>query len=200
MLHPRLFSIVPLLGVLACTASYPEGKPDELVLADDLDDAPSPPPRSPRQDANATSTGTTPAGYTGLVGHGGSTSRASYGYSGSTGFVGRGTRVPTVRQAKAEVVGDLDKDIIRRTVRAHINEVRYCYNKQIARDPNAKGRVEIAFEIDRKGKVSASSLQESTMRTPDAGECIAAAVKRWRFPKPGTGTVAVVYPFILEPG
>ncbi len=105
-----------------------------------------------------------------------------------------------MRQAKAEVVGELDKDLIRRTVRAHINEVRRCYEKQIDRDPNARGRVAIAFEIDAKGKVQASTLQESTMKDPAAGECIAAAVKGWKFPKPRTGTVSVVYPFVLEPG
>jgi len=148
MLDPRLISTVPLLCVLACTASYPEAldKPDELVIADDLDAAPSSrPPRTPGRGAAATSDGTIPFGNTGLVWSGGSTSQAEPGgYSGSRGFEnfgGRGTRVPTVRQAKSEVVGELDKDLIRRTVRTHIHEVRRCYDKALARDPNAKGRV-----------------------------------------------------------
>ncbi len=193
MLDPRLISAVPLLGMLACTASYPDelGKPEELVIADDLDAASIPQPRAPREGASVASEDTVPRGN--LIGSGSSTRGPGLSRFGAT-------RVPTVRQAKAEVVGELDKDLIRRTVRAHINEVRRCYEKQIDRDPNARGRVAIAFEIDAKGKVQASTLQESTMKDPAAGECIAAAVKGWKFPKPRTGTVSVVYPFVLEPG
>jgi TonB family protein len=105
-----------------------------------------------------------------------------------------------VRQARPEVIGGLDTDVIRRAVRAHINEVRGCYNKALARDPNAKGRVAVAFVIDDKGRVLAAHVRESTMKDPAVGTCIAAAVKAWRFPKPRTATVNVVYPFILEPG
>lgn len=207
MLDPRLLSSVPLLCVLACTASYPDArdKPDELVIADDLDAAPiSRPTRTPGQGASATSEGTIPLGNTGLVGSGESTSQAERGgYSGGRGFEnfgGRGTRVPTVRQAKPEVVGALDKDLIRRTVRTHIHEVQRCYDEVLARDPNTKGRVAIAFEIDGNGKVPEAIVQESTMKDPAAGDCIAAAVAGWKFPKPRTGTVNVVYPFVLEPG
>jgi hypothetical protein len=199
MLDPRLIATAPLLCMLACTASYPDdlGKPDELVIADDLDAAPiSPPTNTPRPGASATSEGTISYGNTGLVGSGGSTSRAERSlYSAS-----RIPRVPTVRQARPEVVGALDEDLIRRTVQTHIREVRRCYDKVLDRDPNAKGRVEIAFEIDGKGKVPAATVHESTMKDPAGGECIAAAVAGWKFPKPRTGTVKVVYAFVLEPG
>ena len=67
-------------------------------------------------------------------------------------------------------------------------------------DPNTKGRVAIAFEIDGNGNVPEAIVQESTMKDPAAGDCIAAAVAGWKFPKPRTGTVNVVYPFVLEPG
>ena len=97
--------------------------------------------------------------------------------------------------------GTLDKDIIRRIVRAHINEVRYCYNQALARDPNAKGRVSVQFTIAGNGKVASATLQDSTLADSDAAQCIAGAVRRWTFPKPeGGGSVVVTYPFVLEPG
>jgi TonB family protein len=106
-----------------------------------------------------------------------------------------------VRQAKAEVQGSLDKDIIRRIVRAHINEVRYCYNQGLARDPNLKGRVSIEFVIDAKGKITSANVQESTMSDATVAACIAKQMMKWTFPKPeGGGIVKVVYPFVLEPG
>jgi len=149
-----------------------------------------------------TGEGTIGLGNTGLIGRGGGGGTgAGYGRGSGAGFGGRGARVPMVRQAKAEVTGALDKDIIRRIVRAHINEVRYCYNQALARDPRAVGRVTLQFTIGGTGKVPVAVVQESTMKDPAVGTCIAKAVKRWTFPKPqGGGSVVIRYPFILEPG
>ena len=148
--------------------------------------------------------GTIGLGNTGLIGKGGgggSGSGYGRGYSGGAGFGGRGTRVPTVRQAKAEVQGSLDTDIIRRIVRAHINEVRYCYNQGLSANPNLKGRVAIEFVIDAKGKVTTATVKETTMSDAAVGQCIAKQMVKWTFPKPeGGGVVKVVYPFVLEPG
>lgn len=114
---------------------------------------------------------------------------------------GRGKPVPRVRQAKASTTGKLDKDIIRRIVRAHINEVRYCYSKGLVKDPKLAGRVGIDFAIGAAGKVTSSSVGNNTLADATVGKCIAKAVKRWKFPRPTDGgTVTVTYPFVLEPG
>jgi len=116
----------------------------------------------------------------------------------STGFGDRAKRVPQPRMGVAQVVGGLDKDLIRRVVRAHINEVRYCYNQGLARDPNLKGRVAVQFQIGSTGKVPTALVSESDIKDSNVGSCIASAVRRWQFPKPpGGGTVIVTYPFVL---
>jgi len=146
--------------------------------------------------------GTIGLGNTGLIGKGGGGGVGSgYGRGTGAGFGGRGKRVPRVRQAKAQVSGSLDKDIIRRIVRAHINEVRSCYNSELAKDPNLKGRVSIKFTIAASGKVSKAKVASSTLSNTTLESCIATAIKRWYFPKPkGGGVVTVTYPFVLEPG
>ena len=134
-------------------------------------------------------------GGLGLVGtgRGGAEDEAAHG--------GSGKHVPRIRQAKAKVTGKLDKDIIRRIVRAHINEVRYCYSKSLVKDPKLAGRVSIEFVIGAAGKVSSSTVQKNTLDDASVGKCIAKAVKRWKFPEPSDGgTVSVTYPFVLEPG
>jgi TonB family protein len=147
-----------------------------------------------------TGEGTIGLGNVGLIGSGGSGGTGSgYGRGAGAGFGGRGRRVPRVRQAKAEVRGALDRDIIRRIVRAHINEVRYCYNQTLARDPSARGRLAIRFVINRRGKVELSEVGESSVRDANLGRCVARAVRRWTFPKPqGGGLVTVTYPFIFD--
>ena len=149
-----------------------------------------------------TGEGTIGLGNTGLIGKGGGGGTGSgYGRGAGAGFGGRGSRVPTVRQAKAEVQGALDKDIIRRIVRAHINEVRHCYNQGLAKDPNLKGRVSVQFTIGGTGAVQAAVVAESQIKDTAVSNCIAQAVRRWKFPKPqGGGSVIVTYPFVLEPG
>jgi len=141
-------------------------------------------------------------GNTGLIGKGGGGGTGSgYGRGSGAGFGGRGKRVPRVRQAKATVTGALDKDIVRRIVRAHINEVRHCYNQGLARDPNLDGRVTVNFTIDERGRVSASSEHSSTLTDRGVTQCVVKAVKRWKFPKPkGGSTVEVRYPFVFGEG
>ena len=146
--------------------------------------------------------GTIALGSTGLIGKGGGGGVGSgYGRGAGAGFGGRGKRVPQVRQAKAAVQGSLDKDIIRRIVRAHINEVRSCYNQALTKDPNVGGKVTIQFEIGPEGKVSSASVQTNGTGDTTLGTCVAKMVKRWTFPKPpGGGSVSVAYPFNLSPG
>lgn len=99
-----------------------------------------------------------------------------------------------------QVKGSLDKAIIRRIVRAHINEVRHCYNQGLAEDPALGGRVNVQFTISPTGKVPVAVVASSTLDHDATETCIAKAVKRWKFPKPqGGGNVVVTYPFVLQP-
>lgn len=101
----------------------------------------------------------------------------------------------------ARIKGALDKDVIRRVVRSHMEEVRGCYNEGLARDPNLQGRVAIQFAITPDGTVSVATVGDSDVPDDSVTKCIAAAVRTWEFPKPqGGGNVVVTYPFVLVPG
>jgi hypothetical protein len=149
-----------------------------------------------------TGEGTIGLGNTGLIGKGGGGGTGSgYGRGSGAGFGGRGKRVPQVRVAKAAVKGAMDKDIIRRIVRAHINEVRYCYNQGLTKNPNLEGRVKVQFTIGPTGQVPVAVVSEKTISDNNVAQCIAKAVKRWKFPRPQAGgNVVVTYPFVLQPG
>ncbi len=137
-------------------------------------------------------------GGLGLVGtgRGGGSDHGTIG----AGFGGRGTRVPTVRQGKAEITGSYDKDQISRVIRAHMKEVRLCYRRGLALNPNLKGRVSIKFMIDGKGKIPGAVVEKSTLTDPRVGDCIAEHMLTWTFRAPICGTSIVVYPFMFEPG
>jgi TonB family protein len=109
--------------------------------------------------------------------------------------------IPRVRQASAEVSEGLDPAIIRRVARAHINEIRYCYNEGLSRNPELEGRAVVRFEIGTSGRVHRAELQTSTLADAAVESCMVEAVERWMFPKPNAGRPVVVsYPFVLSPG
>lgn len=98
------------------------------------------------------------------------------------------------------VRGSLDKEVIRRIVRHHLNEVKYCYELELARAPGLAGRVVVQFAIAPGGQVITSALQSSTMGNARVENCTVQAVRRWSFPAPaGGGLVIVSYPFVLNP-
>jgi len=139
-------------------------------------------------------------GNFGVIGRGGGGTGSGYGRGSGAGFGGRGRARPQVRHARAEVQGSLDRDLIRRVVRAHIQEVRHCYDQALVRQPDLSGRVEIGFTIAETGNVAASVVESTTVRDPAVGTCIAEAVRRWTFPRPNDGGPVVVrYPFVLTP-
>jgi hypothetical protein len=109
---------------------------------------------------------------------------------------------PPAEQTRAEVVGALPKDMIRRIVKAHVNEVRYCYNEGLTKDPELAGRVVVQFVVGPEGGPPTKSAVESTdLEDGEVAECIASAVGRWQFPRPGNDEhVLITYPFDLDPG
>jgi TonB family protein len=112
----------------------------------------------------------------------------------------RQARVPEFSGSILHVRGNLDKEIIRRTVRQHLNEVRFCYEEELARKPSLAGRVVTQFTIGPTGKVIVSVLQSSTLSAPAVESCVVAATRRWQYPAPdGGGIVTVTYPFQLAP-
>jgi len=145
--------------------------------------------------------------YTGLIGRGtchgsGCGEGGAYTHDSGARFGPKAKKgPPTVRGAKMEITGALDKDLIRRVIRSHINEVRACYNQGLARNPSLSGRVEVSFSIGGTGRVMTSGIGESSVKDKQVDACIAKAVKRWKFPRPRNGgNVMVSYPFKLSPG
>lgn len=136
----------------------------------------------------------------GLIGSGGGGGSGSgYGSGSGAGFGGRGKRVPHVRQAYAQVRGALGVAIIKRIVRAHINEVRGCYNQALVADPEVAGRMVVSFVIAESGKVVSVVISESDLDDPSLHRCVARHVKRWKFPVgEGAGNTVVNYPFVLS--
>jgi TonB family protein len=130
--------------------------------------------------------------------------RSNAGHGGVADDLGRlrprrTTVLPWVRQ-EIHVRGALDKEIVRRVIRLHLNEIKYCYEQELVRVPSLSGRLVVQFTIAPAGQVIAAFLQSSTLANARVESCAVQAVRRWPFPKPqGGGLVTVSYPFALSP-
>jgi TonB family protein len=146
-----------------------------------------------------TGEGTIGLGNLGTIGHGAGTGSGSGYGAGAGGFRGRSSSVPRIRTGEAEVRGSLSREVIRRVIRRHINEVRFCYEQELAQRPDLAGRVTVSFIIAATGAVQTASVANTTLNNARVETCVTQAVRRWTFPAPdGGGAVLVNYPFVLD--
>jgi hypothetical protein len=123
-----------------------------------------------------------------------------------TGGPGPGTGLP-IRSSRPSAVPDYDtvstttgglpRELIQRTIRRHMNEVRSCYERELSSNPSLEGRVSVTFLIDATGTVRQANAAGEGMH--GVGSCVATAVRRWAFPS-SEGPTGVTYPFVFQSG
>ncbi|MDY0002030.1 MAG: TonB family protein [Polyangia bacterium] len=147
------------------------------------------------------------AGGVGFGGWGGFGKGGGGGGGGGVGIGGGGfgigkyaSRKPTVFMSRAEVTGGLDAATIRRVIRRHLQEIQYCYvSVGLPTNPGLQGMVKVSFTITATGLVGQVNIASTTLNHGGTESCIAAAVRRWRFPKPEGSMPFVTYPFHFKP-
>ena len=114
---------------------------------------------------------------------------------------GMSKRIPDVVPGPVLVRGSLDKLVIRRTLRGHLDELRACYLPALKKKPELSGRVTVQFTISPAGKVIKSELQKSRLKDDRVEKCVVKAFRGWEFPKPpGGDSVVVTHDFGFQAG
>lgn len=86
-------------------------------------------------------------------------------------------------------------------IKRNMNQIRYCYTRELTRQPSLAGKVTVKFVIAKDGTVSSSTTKASTMGSPAVESCMNGRFMRFQFPEPkGGGIVIVSYPFIFAQG
>ena len=128
--------------------------------------------------------------------------RGKYGTGKGSGFQGKKRKGAIGKIGGAPIVlGALDKSLIEKVIKKNINQIRYCYSRELNKNPNLAGKISIKFVISKDGTVAKASVKKSSMGNKKVEGCIAGRFKRFKFPKPkGNGIVLVTYPFVFQPG
>lgn len=123
----------------------------------------------------------------------------SSGYGRGAGFDGTKSDRQGVSAGDAIILGALDKSLIDRVIESHLAQIRYCYQKELAKNPNLSGKIVVKFTITSDGTVSSATTKSSTMQNVACEECVNSQFLRMRFPQPkGGGMVVVSYPLAFQ--
>ncbi len=119
--------------------------------------------------------------------------------TGGVDLIGRGHSSSRIVPGPIHYAGGLDRAEIQRVVARHMSQIKYCYERELNKDPNLEGKLVLQWHIAGSGAVSSSSTLQNTFSGP-AGRavdaCVSRIVRRMQFPSPrGGGVVDVSYPF-----
>jgi hypothetical protein len=73
------------------------------------------------------------------------------------------------------------------TIRQNNADLKACIQEAAARNPNLKGKMELAFEIDPAGKVNRFAYVLDEYKDPLLAECVRLKSIAWTFPPPPSG-------------
>lgn len=124
------------------------------------------------------------------------------GYGSGAGGLGRkGERDVSISSGTAQVLGSVDKELVRKVIQEHAAQIRYCYEQELALNPKLSGKVSIKWQINGDGSASLAMVDQgsTTLQSSNVHKCMMARITSWEFPKPKGGGVAIItYPWILR--
>ncbi len=144
--------------------------------------------------------GGTAEGLGGLGTKGRGSGASGYG-SGGGSFGAKGEGGIGAVGGEPIILGALDKSLIDKVIKQNMAQIRYCYQRELSKNPALGGKITVKFVIAKDGTVSSATTKSSTMNNPTVEQCINSRFQRFQFPEPkGGGIVIVSYPFIFSPG
>ena len=95
-----------------------------------------------------------------------------------------------------EFIGTIDKEAVRRVIRANINSIRYCYNRELRANSNLYGTLTLQWNITEGGVPQKFSTIKNTLKSKKLAACVTSRLKGLKFPEPPKDREATVkYPF-----
>jgi outer membrane biosynthesis protein TonB len=94
---------------------------------------------------------------------------------------------------------DIDRNKLNAFLRGRIRAIQGCYEKELKRNPNLKGKVVVRFSITTGGRASEIEIEQDTLGNDAVGSCIKTVIRGWVFPFKPDSDVSVAYPFVFSP-
>ncbi|MEK2687566.1 AgmX/PglI C-terminal domain-containing protein [Bdellovibrio sp. GT3] len=153
------------------------------------------------KDSGAGGKGTATQGIAGIGTKGRGSGQSAYG--ASEGFGSKSQVAIEGGGMEESFDGTIDKEAIRRVIRAKLHEVKSCYERAlntVAKGTRLEGKVILGWEIVAQGQARNVVVKSSSLGNKQVENCIRDRLASWTFPEPPAGLVAVIeaYPFVLN--
>lgn len=111
-----------------------------------------------------------------------------------------GARDAGVVAARPPTHGRIDPAALRPVIAGANAAVQRCYEQALARDPTARGELEVRVRVEDDGRVSDSAARTEDASLRGAARCIEGVLGALRFPRPTGGAATVVVPYRFAAG
>jgi len=97
-----------------------------------------------------------------------------------------------------KIEGGMSREMVKRVIDQHLDEITYCYETALMSNPSILGRMVFEWKILKNGRVGEIRIVASSVNSNQIHGCIKSAIKSWQFPKPVGTEVVVSYPFVFD--
>ena len=97
-----------------------------------------------------------------------------------------------------KIEGGMSREMVKRVIDQHLDEITYCYETALMSNPSILGRIVFEWKILMDGRVGEIRIVASSVNSHEIHDCIQSAIKSWQFPKPVGAEVVVSYPFVFD--
>ncbi len=104
----------------------------------------------------------------------------------------------SIDEEEVYIMGNIPKSVIAKIIADHMGQIRYCYERELTKNPELRGKIATLFVIGLEGRVTSARVKQTTMNSPPVEGCVLDVIRRLPFPKPGGGIVEVSYPFLFR--
>ena len=84
--------------------------------------------------------------------------------------------VPKVRK-------NIDQDLVLRTIRSRLEDVKKCYDQSLKKNADSEGRLKLSWFLDGSGDAIDIAELINDTEDPSVVDCARSAISGWRFPK-----------------
>jgi hypothetical protein len=136
----------------------------------------------------------------GIKGGIGTTGRGSGQAGYGTGGLGNkaGSKIVTGGSGES-FSGTIDREAIRRVLKANERTIKSCYERQLNRKPDLFGKLVLTWDIAEGGRALNVHVGSNELGNAEVANCIMDKLKNWKFPDPPANqTVEVSYPWFFS--
>ncbi|MFQ5707606.1 MAG: TonB family protein [bacterium] len=86
---------------------------------------------------------------------------------------------PLIEGGSEKGIVGRNQDDIQGVIMKHNNSMQYCYERQLKRNPNLKGKMVLRITITPQGTVKKVEIISSTLKNRKVEQCVVSRIRRW---------------------